>query len=121
MRSLRIAKILGAALLLAGLTGHCMFPLASKQFLAFNPEGKGTRIKHEKQGTALILSVIPLGDSLDLKAELEIFKKNYLCVNVENIDVQYFNHSFFLVSWDRMLIRADCVRAEGTPKAAGTP
>ncbi|MBU44142.1 MAG: hypothetical protein CMN76_13045 [Spirochaetaceae bacterium] len=97
-----------ATLATALLAGNCMLPVASKTFLEHDPDSRAPRIEYENQGTLLLFSMIPTEDPLDIKTELEAMRARHSCRELKNIDLQYFNHSFYIVGWGKLLIRADC-------------
>lgn len=106
MKKINVTVSLLLGILLTG--SSCMLPLASKNFQAYEPNSKGDRVKHAKKGSLLILNVLPTGKSVDIKDELSRMKESYQCSTLKNIDTQFFNYSFYIVGWEKLVITADC-------------
>ncbi|MEQ8350831.1 MAG: hypothetical protein RH862_05065 [Leptospiraceae bacterium] len=108
-KTIKILFILIATSLMI-VAGNCMLPLANKTYLEHDPDVNAPRVTYEKQGAALIFSVIPTGEPLDLKRELQLMRNRHSCRTLKNIDAQYFNQSYYIVGFGKLFIRADCVK-----------
>ena len=110
-------NILAIALILAvsAMAGGCMFPLASKSYTNTTKERTGNRVKYQAHGAVLLFSILPIGETLDIKIEREKMRKQFKCNELTNIDTLYYNNSLIIVGWEYIIIKADCVKA--APKA----
>lgn len=67
------------------------------------------KIAHKISGDLLIFGLIPVGPTPDIKEALLRTAVEYNCQELKNIELEYFNHSYILISFPRLLIQADCV------------
>ena len=109
-QSLKQLTIILISVFLIGAGSSCMLPLANKTYLEHDPNVDAPRVTYENQGTVFLFSWIPTGKPLDIKTELAALKSKQSCRAMKNIDVQYFNYSFYIVGFDKVLIRADCIK-----------
>ncbi len=111
--------LLGPAACALALSWGCMLPLASKNLYQIDLSIKASRVEIEQKGTLLIFSVIPISEALDSKDVLIQLMEDEGCSDLKNIDIQYWNYSFYLVSWDKVRVIADCIK--GTPARPVVP
>ena len=97
-------------LLVLFITSSCMLPLANRQMLEFNGETSNNRVTQEFQGATFLFSIIPLGDTMDIKIKLDEMKRMKGCNKRTNIDILYFNYSFLFVGFEKIRINADCIK-----------
>jgi hypothetical protein len=91
---------------------NCMVPFSQKIMVleSRSDELKSvTRIEHEEKGDILLLGLIPLGETPDIKQVLIKTRLAYNCSDLKNVEIEYYNHFFLLISFPKMLISADCV------------
>jgi len=89
---------------------NCIVPFAGRQLINYDPNSNGTSIRFEKQGTLLLLGLLPTESLLDLKTELTNLKQNNQCKELKNIDLLYYDHNFYLVGWEKLVIQAECIK-----------
>ena len=103
------------------LFGGCMLPLASKNYMRMDLSVKAPRVEIEQTGMMYLLSVLPLREPLDTKDVLLELMEEEECSDLKNIDIQYWNHSYYLLSWDKVRVIADCVKGPVTRPAPAQP
>lgn len=94
-------------LLLSLLVVDCV-GVVSKSFDKYDPESKGNRIRKTVHGPAVVFSAFPVGDSMDSKDAIEELRKVNNCKDLKNLDLEFFHQSFLVVSFQKMVIHADC-------------
>lgn len=90
----------------------CITPFSQKILLleSQSPAATGSvKIAHKISGDLLIFGLIPVGPTPDIKQALLRTAAEYNCQELKNIEMEYYNHSYLLVSFPRLLIQADCV------------
>ncbi len=103
-------KRLGPVACCFALAWGCMLPLASKNLYQIDLSVKASRVEIEQKGTLLIVSMIPISEPLDSKDVLIQLMEDEGCSDLKNIDIQYWNYSFYIISWDKVRVIADCIK-----------
>jgi hypothetical protein len=93
------------------LSWGCMLPLASKNLYQIDLNVKASRVELEQKGTLFLLSMVPISEPLDSKDVLMQLMEDEGCSDLKNIDIQYWNYSFYVISWDKVRVIADCIKA----------
>jgi hypothetical protein len=92
------------------LLSNCIFPFAGRQMINLDLNAQPNSIRHEKQGALLVFGVIPSGSLLDLKAEILNAKQANQCKDLKNLDILYYQHNYYIVGWEKLVLQADCVK-----------
>ncbi len=61
-------------------------------------------------GSALILSLLPIGEEPDTKASLMELMTENKCTALKNIEIEFYQRSFILVGFPRTIISAHCIK-----------
>ena len=60
----------------------------------------------------LLMGLLPLSSkpfTPDIKLVLESVREKYGCDSLRNIDIEYYNYSYIVVSRPRMILQAECI------------
>lgn len=110
----KIYKLIFLLSLLPVVTSSCVSAYTDRIYLAVDPTADKAEktIREEVESDLLLLfGMLPLSKkgTPDIKTVLADIQRKHGCESLRNVDIEYYNLSYIVVSKPKMVVTADCI------------